>query len=241
VQIIPAIDIMNGKIVRLTRGDPETMKTYEHFREPVMVAKKWEEDGADAIHIIDLDAALDKGSNLGMIKEIVRVVKVPTQVGGGIRNVEVARKLLRTGVHRIILGALAFNEPSVVTELLIEFGIERVVIALDYRDDEVMVKGWKTAARLSVNEAVTRFLDLGAKLFLVTSITRDGTLKGPDYDMLVRVCSCPQISIIAAGGVGSLKDLAVLRQVGVWGVVIGKALYEGLFELREALKIGRGR
>jgi len=240
VQIIPAIDIMNGKIVRLTRGDPETMKTYEHFREPVMVAKKWEEDGADAIHIIDLDAALDKGSNLGMIKEIVRVVKVPTQVGGGIRNVEVARKLLRTGVHRIILGALAFNEPSVVTELLIEFGIERVVIALDYRDDEVMVKGWKTTAKLSVEEAATRFLDLGAKLFLVTSITRDGTLKGPDYDTLARVCSYPRISVIAAGGVSSLKDLAALKQVGVWGVVIGKALYEGMFELREALKIGRG-
>jgi phosphoribosylformimino-5-aminoimidazole carboxamide ribotide isomerase len=241
MQIIPAIDLMNGKVVRLTRGDPETMKTYEHLGDPVMVAKKWEKEGADAIHIVDLDAALNRGSNLGVIKEIVRAVEVPTQVGGGIRNLEVARRLLRMEVHRIIVGALAFNAPSVAAKLLMDFGSERVVVALDYRDDEVMVKGWKTAAKLSVEEAVTRFLDLGAKLFLVTSITRDGTLKGPDYEMLARVCSYPRISVIAAGGVGSLKDLAVLKQVGVRGVVIGKALYEGVFELREALKIGRGR
>jgi len=240
MQIIPAIDLMNGKVVRLTRGDPRTMKTYEHFGDPVIVAKKWEEEGADAIHIIDLDAALNRGSNLAVIKEIVRVVKVLTQVGGGIRNLEVARTLLRMGAHRIILGDLAFNEPSVVAKLLMDFGSERVVVALDYHEGEVMVKGWKTATKLSVEEAVTRFLDLGAKLFLVTSITRDGTLKGPDYDTLARVCSYPRISVIAAGGVSSLKDLAALKQVGVWGVVIGKALYEGMFELREALKIGRG-
>lgn len=241
MQIIPAVDLMNSRVVRLVRGDPETMKSYEHFGDPVMVAKRWEKEGADAIHIIDLDAALNRGSNLGVIKEIVRVVKLSTQVGGGIRNLEAARTLLRMGVQRIILGALAFNEPSGVAELLMNFGSERVVVALDYHDDKVMVKGWKTTTKLSVEEAATRFLQLGAEKFLVTSITRDGTLKGPDYDMLTRVCSYPHISVIAAGGVSSLQDLALLKQVGVWGVVIGKALYEGVFELREALKIGRGR
>lgn len=241
MQIIPAVDLMNSRVVRLVRGDPETMKSYEHFGDPVMVAKRWEKEGADAIHIIDLDAALNRGSNLGVIKEIVRVVKLSTQVGGGIRNLEAARTLLRMGVQRIILGALAFNEPSGVAELLMNFGSERVVVALDYHDDKVMVKGWKTTTKLSVEEAATRFLQLGAEKFLVTSITRDGTLKGPDYDMLTRVCSYPNISVIAAGGVSSLQDLALLKQVGVWGVVIGKALYEGVFELREALKIGRGR
>ncbi len=241
MQIIPAVDLMNSRVVRLVRGDPETMKSYEHFGDPVMVAKRWEKEGADAIHIIDLDAALNRGSNLGVIKEIVRVVKLSTQVGGGIRNLEAARTLLRMGVQRIILGALAFNEPSGVAELLMNFGSERVVVALDYHDDKVMVKGWKTTTKLSVEEAATRFLQLGAEKFLVTSITRDGTLKGPDYDMLKRVCSYPHISVIAAGGVSSLQDLALLKQVGVWGVVIGKALYEGVFELREALKIGSGR
>jgi len=241
MQIIPAIDLMNGSVVRLTRGDPETMKTYERFGEPVVVAKKWEKEGADAIHIIDLDAALGRGSNLEVIKKIVRVVRVPTQVGGGIREMDIAQRLLRTGVHRIIVGALAFNEPSAVAKILEDYGSERVVVALDYRDDEVMVKGWKTAVRLSVEEAVTKFLDLGAKLFLVTSITRDGTLKGPDHETLARVCSYPRIGVIAAGGVGSLKDLAVLSQIGVQGVVIGKALYEGVFELKDAIKIARGR
>ena len=241
MQIIPAVDLMNSRVVRLTRGDPETMKAYEHFGDPVMVAKRWEKEGADALHIIDLDAALNRGSNLGVIEEIVRVVKLSTQVGGGIRSLEAARTLLRMGVHRIILGALAFNEPSGVAELLMNFGSERVVVALDYHDKKVKVKGWKTTTKLSVEEAATRFLHLGAEIFLVTSITRDGTLKGPDYDMLAKVCSYPHISVIAAGGVSSLQDLALLKQVGVWGVVIGKALYEGVFELREALKIGKGR
>jgi len=241
MEIIPAVDLMNGKIVRLIRGDPETSKSYEYLGDPVTVAKKWENEGADAIHIIDLDAALDRGSNIEVIREVVRVVGVPTQVGGGIRKLKVARELLGMEVSRVILGALAFNEPLAVTKLLRDFGTERVVIALDYRHGEVMVRGWKTSMKLSVEEAMKRFFELGARLFLVTSIEKDGTLTGPDYGMLAKACSYSGASVIAAGGVSSLEDLATLKQIGVKGVVIGKALYEGVFTLGEALRVARER
>src|SRR3990170_6443617 len=114
MQVIPAIDLMSGKIVRLTRGDPKTSKSYEYFGDPVAVAMRWEREGADAVHIIDLDAALDKGDNTEVIREVVRAVRVPVQVGGGIRTLDIARKLLAMGMQRVILGALAFNEASAV-------------------------------------------------------------------------------------------------------------------------------
>ena len=239
MQIIPAIDLMGGKIVRLTRGDPETSKSYEHLGDPVAVARKWETEGADAVHIIDLDAALDRGNNIEVIREVVRAIRVPVQVGGGIRTLDVARSLLAMGAHRVILGALAFNEASAVTNLLNGFENDRVVVALDYLNGQIMVKGWKTPTKMTVEKTITKFLGLGARLFLVTSIEKDGTLAGPDYRMLAMVCRWPEANVIAAGGIGKLDDLVMLRQIGVDGVVIGKALYEGRFNLGDALRVAR--
>jgi phosphoribosylformimino-5-aminoimidazole carboxamide ribotide isomerase len=239
MDVIPAVDLMDGKVVRLVRGDPRTLKSYEQFGDAVTVAKKWEREGADAIHIVDLDAALERGSNLDVIKRIVGAMSKPVQVGGGIRSFETAQKLLQIGVKRVILGSLAFKEPDVIARLLKEFGSDRVVVALDYRGDEVMVRGWKTATKLSLDAAVKKFVDLHVKIFLVTSITRDGTLTGPDYDTLVRVSNNPKIDVIAAGGVGSLEDLRLLKRSGVRGVVIGKALYEDAFTLKAALEAAK--
>lgn len=240
MEIIPAIDLMKGKIVRLTRGDPKTMKVYEHFGDPITVAGRWEKEGADAIHVIDLDAALDKGSNFEVIERIARCVHIPVQVGGGIRTLESAQTLLRMRIDRIIVGALAFKEPHALTKLLQDFSPKRVVVALDHRDGEVMVRGWKTATKLGVEEAMKEFVRRGARRFLITSITKDGTLMGPEYDILRRACRHPKVKVIAAGGVGSLEDLVTLKRIGVWGVVIGKALYEGVFSLRKAIEIKRG-
>ena len=229
MQVIPAIDLMSGKIVRLTRGDPKTSKSYEYFGDPVAVAIRWEREGADAVHIIDLDAALDRGNNTEVIREVVRAVRVPVQVGGGIRTLDIARKLLVIGTHSVILGALAFNDASAVASLLKDFGNDRVVVALDYLNGQVMVKGWKTPVKMTVEEALKKFLDLGTKFFLVTSIEKDGTLAGPDQDVLAKICQGSRAYVIAAGGIGKLEDLVMLRQIGVSGVVIGKALYEGRF------------
>jgi len=227
---------MNGKIVRLTHGDPKTAKVYDQFGGPVETAKKWQADGAGKIHIIDLDAALGTGGNLSVISEIVENIDLPIQVGGGIRKVEAAEKLLKLGVSQVILGALAFSQPKAVTQIQREFGAESVIVALDNKDGKIMVAGWKTATGMGMKEALEKFAALGVKAFLVTSITRDGTLSGPDLDTLRKACQYAGVAIIAAGGIGGLEDLRALKRAGVAGAVIGKALYEGRFTLKEALE-----
>jgi len=240
MEVIPAIDLMKGRVVRLFQGDPKTAKVYDQLGEPVAIAKMWEKDGANTLHIIDLDAALNMGNNFAIISKIAEAVNVPIQVGGGIRKLETAEKLLRMGISRIILGALAFNEPHTLTKLQKKFGDERIIVALDHQDGRVMVEGWKTPTRLRIEEALAKFLDFQVKTFLITSITQDGTLIGPDINTLSKVCVNPNVNIIAAGGVSSLNDLIILKQIGVKGVVVGKALYEGVFTLKEALKIAKG-
>jgi len=240
MEVIPAIDLMKGKVVRLFQGDPKTAKVYDQLGEPVAIAKMWEKDGAKTLHIIDLDAALNLGNNFAMISKIADAVNLPIQVGGGIRKLETAEKLLEMGISRIILGALAFNEPHTLTKLQKKFGNERLIVALDHQNGRVMVEGWKTPTKLGIKEALAKFLDLQVKTFLVTSITQDGTLIGPDINTLSKVCANPRASIIAAGGVSNLNDLIVLKRIGVKGVVVGKALYEGVFTLKEAIKIAKG-
>ena len=240
MQLIPAIDLMNGKIVRLTHGDPKTAKVYDQFGGPVETAKKWREEGARKLHIIDLDAALGSGDNLSVIAEIAESVELPIQVGGGIRKIEAVEKLLTMGISQVILGALAFSDPKAVTQIQQEFATETVIVALDNRDGKIMVEGWKTPTAIGMKEALEKFTALGVKAFLITSITKDGTLSGPDLETLSEACQYPNVEIIAAGGIGSLNDLTALKQIGVEGAVIGKALYEGRFTLKEALKSVEG-
>jgi phosphoribosylformimino-5-aminoimidazole carboxamide ribotide isomerase len=227
---------MKGKIVRLLRGDPKTAKVYDQFGNPVETAKKWKEEGARKLHIIDLDAAFGTGDNLSIIAKIAESVDLPIQVGGGIRKIEAAEKLLTSGISQVILGVLAFTDPKAITQIQKELGPETVIVALDNKKGKIMVEGWKTPTALSMEKALEKFSKLKVKTFLVTSITKDGTLSGPDLDTLSEACRYPNVKIIAAGGIGGLNDLVALKRVGVEGAVIGKALYEGRFTLREALK-----
>ncbi len=241
MQVIPAIDLMDGKIVRLSRGDPKTAKVYDQFGNPVETAKKWKEEGAKKLHIIDLDAAFGTGDNLSVIAEIAETITLPIQVGGGIRKIEAAEKLLASGISQVILGALAFTDPKAITQIQKELGPETVIVALDNKDGKIMVEGWKTPTTLGIKEALEKFTELEVKTFLVTSIIKDGTLSGPDVDTLSEACQYPDVKIIAAGGIGGLNDLIALKRIGVEGAVIGKALYEGRFTLKEALKtVGGG-
>lgn len=240
MEVIPAIDLMKGKVVRLSQGDPKTAKVYDHLGDPLAIAKKWEKEGASALHVIDLDAALNMGSNLAVISKVADAVNLPIQVGGGIRKLETAENLLEMGISRIILGALAFNKPHTLTKIRKKFGDERVIVALDHRDGRIMVEGWKTPTKIGLEEALAKFLGFHVKMFLITSIIKDGTLTGPDFNTLSKVCMYPCVNMIAAGGVSSLDDLAILKRIGVKGVVIGKALYEGVFTLKEALKVVKG-
>lgn len=240
LQVIPAIDLMNGKVVRLSRGDAKTAKTYAQFGGPVETAKKWKQDGAKKLHIIDLDAAFGTGSNLAVIAEIARVAPLPIQVGGGIRTVEAAEKLLAAGISQVILGALAFKDPEAIPRIQEKFGKDSVIVALDNKDGKIMVEGWKTDTGLDVKGALQKFTVLSVKTFLITSIAKDGMLSGPDVETLKEACRYPDAKIIAAGGIRSLYDLAVLKRVGVAAVVIGKALYEGRFTLKDAINAAGG-
>lgn len=241
MQLIPAIDLMNGKIVRLSRGDPKTAKVYDQFGEPAETARKWKKEGATKIHIIDLDAAFGTGDNLSVIAEIAESLELPIQVGGGVRTIEIVQKLLTMRVSQVILGALAFSNPKAITKIQQEFGSGTVIVALDNKDGKIMVEGWKTPTKLGVKEALKKFTALGVKTFLITSIIKDGTLSGPDLETLREACRFPNVKVIAAGGIGSLNDLTALKQIGVEGAVIGKALYEGRFTLKEALKTVGGK
>jgi phosphoribosylformimino-5-aminoimidazole carboxamide ribotide isomerase len=240
MQLIPAIDLMNGKIVRLTRGEAKTAKIYEsQFGTPVEAAMRWRDEGASKLHIIDLDAAFGIGDNASVIAEVAKNVNLPIQVGGGIRSYEIAEKLFGTGITQVILGALAFSDPSAIGKIRKKFGLESVIVALDNKDGQIMVEGWKTATAMTVDEALEKYTTLGVRRFLITSIAQDGMLTGPDLQTLSQAILYPGSKIIAAGGIGSIGDLAALKEIGVEGAVIGKALYEGRFTLKDALqKIG---
>jgi phosphoribosylformimino-5-aminoimidazole carboxamide ribotide isomerase len=149
MQVIPAIDLMKGQVVRLTRGDPNTAKIYEHLGTPVEVALKWKAEGAQRIHIIDLDAAFGRGNNLNVIADIAKATAMPIQVGGGIRSYEAVERLLATGISHVILGALAFKDLRAIINILKEFGPEHVIVALDNKDGKIMVEGWQTATEYS--------------------------------------------------------------------------------------------
>ena len=240
MQLIPAIDLMNGKIVRLTRGEAKTAKFYEgQFGTPVEAAQRWRDEGASKLHIIDLDAAFGIGSNHSVIAEVAKNVNLPIQVGGGIRSYETAEKLFETGITQVILGALAFSDPSAISKIRKKFGLESVVVALDNKEGLIMVEGWKTATAMTMQDALDKYTELGVHRFLITSIAQDGMLTGPDLQTLSQATLYPSAKIVAAGGIGSIGDLAALKEIGVEGAVVGKALYEGRFTLKEAIqKIG---
>jgi len=237
MKLIPAIDLMNGKIVRLTRGEAKTVKTYEKaFGTPVEAAKRWRDEGAGKLHIIDLDAAFGIGNNHNVIAEVAKNVSLPIQVGGGIRSFEIAEGLFQTGITQVILGALAFSEPSVIKKIQQKFGLESVIVALDNKEGYIMVEGWQTSTAMTVDDALEKYSSLGVHQFLITSIVQDGMLNGPDLQTLSMAAIYPGAKIFAAGGIGSIGDLVALREIGIEGAIIGKALYEGRFTLKEAIQ-----
>jgi phosphoribosylformimino-5-aminoimidazole carboxamide ribotide isomerase len=236
MEIIPAIDLISGKVVRLRKGDPNTSINYDLFGTPLQTARKWILEGAKTIHIIDLDAALGRGDNLDVITSLIQNVNISIQVGGGIRSREKAESLLRSGIKRVIIATLAFQQIETLRELLTIYGNDRIMVALDYLDGKVMIKGWTSATGLTLGDALQKFINLGVKLFLLTSISKDGLLTGPDYVTLQNEVKNKSVDIFAAGGISNIRDLIRLKQIGLRGAIIGKALYEEKFSLKEAIK-----
>jgi phosphoribosylformimino-5-aminoimidazole carboxamide ribotide isomerase len=223
MMVIPAIDLLDGKVVRLVKGDPNNKTIYSD--NPVEVAERWASEGADMIHIVDLDAALQTGvNNRKMIYKIAASVQVPVQAAGGIRTVEIINEMLRS-VNKIVLGTIAFQEPGLI-EKMIKKKKERIVLAVDHRDGIVVVNGWKEKTNLSIHNAIYDFRALGISEFLLTSVEKDGTLSGPDLSSLRHASAFPGIKIIASGGVSGLEDILRARTAGCSSIILGKALYD---------------
>jgi phosphoribosylformimino-5-aminoimidazole carboxamide ribotide isomerase len=232
--VIPAVDILGGKCVRLVRGDPDKSKVY--YENPLEAARLLENQGAELIHLIDLDAALGSGQNMKAIKKILANISVRTQIGGGIRTLEKADSLLKLGAYRVIFGTAAVQNPQLVEEAVSHYGSKRVAVAIDEKEGKVAVHGWKNRSELDYLELARSFeiMQVGALIF--TSISVDGTLKGPQIEKTVKLVETVKVPVIASGGVATLEDLLELARTGVDGVVVGTALYEKKFKLKEALE-----
>ena len=232
--VIPAVDIMDGKCVRLVKGDPTRSKVY--FDDPLDAAKLLESKGAELIHLIDLDAALGSGQNLDIVKKILKNVRVKVQIGGGIRTLEKAETLLKLGAFRVIFGTAAVQNPALVGEATSRNGSERIAVAVDEKEGKASFHGWKDRSDVDCLDLARTLeqMKVGAIIFTTTSV--DGTLKGPQVEKIEKLVETVRIPIIASGGIRGLNDLAMLARVGVEGAIVGTALYEGRFTFEQALE-----
>ena len=240
--IIPAIDIIGGQCVRLTKGDFDSKKKY--FDDPLEVAAMWKEKGASWIHIIDLDGArTGKVVNLAIAADIRKRLKVKVQYGGGIRDDKTLGLVLSSGIDRAILGTRAIEDPEFLKESYHEYG-DRIILSLDYGQDEKVYKhGWQEESSKKISDFFKELEELGIKEIIITDITKDGTLEGTNTGFLEKLVSSTSIRFIIAGGIGNIEDIRRLKNIenkGVSGVIIGKALYEGAtpIDLSEAIEIG---
>jgi len=234
-EVIPAVDIKGGKCVRLYQGKFDSEKVY--FENPVEVAKRWEKEGAKRIHIVDLDGAL-KGApqNIGIVKEIVEELSVPVQFGGGVRSLKALEELFKIGVDRVVIGTVAVEEPSLFKEMARNFP-RKVVVGIDAKDGRPTTRGWLEISEFTAVEVAKKLEEEPIWGFVYTDITRDGTLTSPNFKEVENFAGSVKKPVIASGGVSKLEDLIKLSQIkNIAGAIVGKALYEGKIELKEALK-----
>jgi phosphoribosylformimino-5-aminoimidazole carboxamide ribotide isomerase len=234
MKIIPAIDLMGGKVVRLYKGDPNQKTVYS--TNPVQIAKQWESDGADILHLVDLDATLGLGSNLDIIKKILETVSIPVQVAGGLRDKSLVTEVANLS-ERIVLGTLAFKDKSLLKSILSELGPEKIVISVDHKDGKIVIHGWQKDTGIKLIPAIKEFLDMGFTEFLLTNVSRDGTLEGPDLEFLEKACNLPNANIIASGGISNVNDIQKVKEKNAFGVILGKALYENRLSIGDAKKL----
>ncbi|MFW0860763.1 MAG: 1-(5-phosphoribosyl)-5-[(5-phosphoribosylamino)methylideneamino]imidazole-4-carboxamide isomerase [Dethiobacter sp.] len=236
--IIPAVDIRGGQCVRLVHG--ELSKETVYHADPLEVALRFEAEGASRIHLVDLDGAFQGGmQNSAVIEQIARAVKVPVQVGGGIRDEARASELLERGVSRVILGTVAVTSPQLVEALCCRFP-GQVLVGIDARAGRVAIRGWMEESEQNAIDLALKMGDLGVKEIIYTDINRDGTLQGPNLAALEEMAKAVSQQVIASGGVSSLNDIeriCLLESLGVSGVILGQALYTGRVDLRAALTI----
>ncbi len=235
--IYPAIDLMEGQAVRLLKGDYDKKTVYSE--DPLSVAAAFNESGAGQIHIVDLDGARNGGTpNIGIILDIKESCGLFCEVGGGIRDMKTVESYLEKGIDRVILGTAAVTEEGFAKEAVREFG-ERIAVGIDVRDGFVAVKGWTENSGYTVMDFCKKMEDTGVSTVICTDISKDGAMKGTNLDLYRLLSECFTFRIIASGGVSSMEDVAALKEMGLYGAIIGKAWYTGAISLSEAIEAAR--
>lgn len=238
MQILPAIDILGGRVVRLLRGSFEDVTFYN--ADPVEEAKRWEAEGAEWLHVVDLDGAANgEPANIACVEAIVRAVSIPVQTGGGIRSLETLERLYSAGVARTVLGTALVADPELVGEAAYRY--PGVVAGIDARDGRVAIQGWRQGTEREVEELVDEFAAHGVQRVVYTDIARDGAQTGPNLDAYRSLVGRTAMRVMASGGISGIDDIVALREIGgLEGVIVGRALYEGTLDLGEAIAAARG-
>lgn len=237
--VIPAIDLRNGKCVRLVEGKIENETVYSD--DPAEMARKWESLGAGFLHLVDLDGAFAGAPrNTKAVKSILKSISIPAELGGGIRDMETIAAYLEMGINRVILGTVAISDPQLVEEACRRFGGERIVLGVDAKDGMAAIHGWDSTVAQTAVELANQMKRLGIRRIIYTDIKRDGTLKGPNLESTKEIAVKTGLAVIASGGISGPDDIRAVRELepfGVDSVITGKALYDGRLDLVEALRI----
>lgn len=237
MKIFPAIDLFGGKAVRLFKGDYDQMTVYSN--EPLEVAKKFEEAGADHLHLVDLEGAKNgTPGNLETIRKIVENTNLFTEVGGGIRSIETAKAYIDSGVDRIVLGTAAVKDEAFLREALSLFG-EKVAVGVDIKDGYVAIKGWTEKSELTAEDFLKKMEALGVSTVICTDISRDGAMQGSNNEMYKTLSEKYSIQLVASGGVSTIEDIKTLKEMNLYGAIIGKAYYIGAIDLKEAIEVAQ--
>ena len=233
--LLPAVDVADGQAVRLVQGRADSATEYG---DPLAAALDWQSAGATWVHLVDLDAAFSRGNNRELISQVIDRLDVYVQLSGGIRDDESLAAALATGAQRINLGTAALEDPEWTAKVLAEHG-DRIAVGLDVRGTVLAARGW-TKDGGDIWETLTRLEEAGCARYVVTDVTKDGTLQGPNLDLLKSVCARTNKPVVASGGISTLQDIAALRELvplGVEGAITGKALYAGAFTLEQAIEV----
>ncbi len=235
LELLPAVDVKDGRAVRLVQGELAAETAYGN---PLEVALEFQAAGAEWLHLVDLDAAFGRGENSALLAEVVGKLDIKVELSGGIRDDDSLRRALATGCRRVNLGTAALEDPKWTAKVIAEFG-DRIAVGLDVRGHVLAARGW-TQEGGDLFETIERLERDGCSRYVVTDVTKDGTLQGPNLELLTEVCAVTRKPVIASGGISSLADIAALvslNSVGVEGAIVGKALYAGAFTLQEALEL----
>ncbi len=234
MKIYPAIDIKEGNVVRLYKGDFDQKTVYSN--DPVMMAKTLEDLGAKYLHVVDLDGALGSLENINVIKNIIENTKLLVELGGGIRDLDTAKKWLDLGVNRIIIGSMAVNNINFVKELIKLYGAEKIVVGVDALNGNVAINGWKTITALTALDFCNNLKTIGVKYIVYTDISKDGTLSGPNLEETKKLIDETNMLFTVSGGISSIDDVAGAYRIGADSCIIGKAYYDGAINLKSAIE-----